>query len=228
MSHVKVVGLGGIGGWLATPLAQYLNYASPSSVLTLIDGDCFEQTNSPRQFFHRSGNKAIVIKERLAGAFPYVTFAAQAKYVTSDNIAGLIYNTDIVFVCVDNHATRKIISDHCENLPEVLVISGGNSDASFSAQVFMRKSGCNVTLPLANQFHPEILKPQDNHPEDLPCEQLAAAKPQVIFTNNTIAALMLNAYYAILQQGVAMYDDLYGDILDNCCVTVTRSKKTEI
>jgi len=220
--NIKVIGLGGIGSCLVPLLARFLNFNYSDAIVTLIDGDSFEESNAERQSFDRLGNKAEVTAESLGQTFPKLCFRSVPEFVTNDNLPALVYNEDIVFLCVDNHASRKLVSDHGENLADVSIFSGGNEFTDGNVQIFIRKEGANVTLPLANEFHPEIGNAADTHLPTAGCMQMQAAAPQQIFANNTAATIMLNAFYSHLQ-GKAMADEVYFDVLTGSCRPVYRS-----
>lgn len=211
--RVKVIGIGGIGGCLLPVLCKFLSYHEEKNVdMVLVDGDTYERKNAERQFFKKVGNKAEVTAERLRDDFPRVGFEFLFMYADEANIESIIREGDIVFLCVDNHATRKLVSDCCEELSDVVLISGGNGFTDGNIQVFVRKDGEDVTLPLTNDRHPEIAEPKDKHPNELSCEELMVSEPQLIIMNNAIAAAMLNCFYAYLQ-GKLNYTELYVDII---------------
>ncbi len=221
---IKVVGLGGIGTCLLQILDKFLEHAvslKDTIKVFLIDGDMYIEKNSARQFFASLGNKAHVCAESFNERSRRVVYEGIAEYVTSDNMYEFIREGDVVFLCVDNHATRKLVSDRAEELADVVVISGGNELVDGNVQIFTRKDSCNITLPLTNEFHPEIFHPQDLHPEDAGCEEAVEESPQIIITNNAVASAMLNAFYAHLQ-GLLHYDEVYVDILTNNSRQVVR------
>src|SRR5438874_13769719 len=66
---ITVIGLGGIGSWLAPILARYLEHRpGPRSRMTLIDGDVYEGPNGARQNFTGFGNKARKTAEEIGRA----------------------------------------------------------------------------------------------------------------------------------------------------------------
>lgn len=222
--NIKIIGLGGIGNCVVPILARFLNFDQPDATLTLIDGDVFVEHNQRRQHFDRLGNKAEVTKEWLEGLFPELCFRAEPEFVTRDNLPRLVYNGDIVFLCVDNHASRKMVSDHGENLSDVVILSGGNEVTHGNVQIFIRRNGENITPPLANELHPEIVKPADMHPLAAGCMQMLPETPQVIFANNTAATILLNAFYAYLQ-GAPMDGEIYFDILGGSVRPANRQQQ---
>ena len=222
--EIKVIGVGGIGCALLPHLCRYLNYGSPypgdgdggapgpRARVTLVDGDDFEERNAARQAFGAAGNKARVKAAELAREFEALSLRSVPEYIHEGNAASLIGEGDVVFLAVDNHRTRKVVSDHCHTLRSAVLISGGNDLTDGNVQVYERRDGRDVTLPLT-QFHPEIAEPRDRSPAEMSCEELArAGAPQLLFANLAVASAMLNAYYAWQQEALA-YGEVYLDIL---------------
>ena len=217
----KVVGIGGVGCSLLKTLPQFLAFRFSDAEVTLIDRDEFEPQNRDRQSDAISGNKAEVMAGILREQWPELWFGAASVFLTQENIVSLVREEDIVFLCVDNHATRKLASDRCQELGDVLLISGGNEYTDGNIQVFQKKAGENITPPLDNKFHPEILVPSDRNPGEAGCERLARSEPQLLITNNAVATAMLNAFYGFLE-GSLDYDEVYIDILTNNTRRVKR------
>ncbi len=82
---VKVIGAGGIGGALLLPLSRYLNFNGGPAVITVIDGDSFEEKNHQRQMFQGYGNKAEVTVNLLKSLFAKVDFRARGEYLTPES-----------------------------------------------------------------------------------------------------------------------------------------------
>jgi hypothetical protein len=90
-------------------------------------------------------------------------------------------------------------------------------------QIYVRQDGVDLT-PSLTRYHPEIAHPQDRNPAELSCEELmAAGAPQLLFANLTVAALMLNAFYA-WRQGTLDYSEVYLDIVKNLSRPVARAR----
>jgi len=206
--NVKIVGLGGVGGIVARYLCLFLANASRSAALTLIDGDTFEAGNASRAFFSCLGNKAAVVRDDLldsAGELP-LTLTAIEEYVRPENLDRLIGEGDCVLLCVDNHATRRLVSEHCASLDDVCLISGGNDgvgeDASGrpqrgtygNVQIHLRRGGRDES-PALTAHHPEIEHPADALPTDVSCTEAMLSMPQILFTNLATASAMLNAFF---------------------------------
>ena len=136
----------------------------------------------------------------------------------------------MIFSCVDNHATRKLLSERCEELDNITLISGGNEYTDGNIQVYVKRDGKELSLPIANRYHPEVANPADKNPGDTPaptrqpaqgCAAVVQASPQLVFTNNSIAAKMLECYYAVMM-GQLKYDEVYIDIVTGACRPVKR------
>lgn len=197
---VKVIGAGGIGCYLIEPLARYLSYSEKECEITVIDGDKYEERNRERQRFNCANtNKAQETVHQYKGDFPKIHFKAKPEYVTEDNVVVLIREHDVIMLCVDNHATRKIVSDRCSELDNVTLISGGNDYTDGNVICYLRRDGKDITRSLTD-LYPKIAKPEDKNPGDLTdaermgCQQEATQQPQLLFMNMAIASLMLNCF----------------------------------
>lgn len=214
---IKVIGAGGIGGHLIEPLARYLSYTEDNCEITVIDGDQFEDRNKERQRFTACENKAAHTVNQLKEQFPKIHFRAKGEYLTEDNVITSIREGDTVLMCVDNHATRKLVSDRCEELDNVTLISGGNDYTDGNVIVYRRENGKDVGKA-PTKLYSKIAKPEDKNPGKLTdaerqgCQQEARTNPQLLFTNLAIASHMLNCYYAV-EQGKANFEQVYVDIL---------------
>lgn len=216
--NIKVIGLGGIGSPVAQGLAQFLASTKAESALWLIDGDDFEERNRERVLFQSYDNKALTkAKELTAALDARVQVIPVPRYVTPWNARHVIEEGDIVFMCVDNHATRKVVNNRCRRLQEVVLFSGGNDgiedgkEGTFgNVQTYIRGEGRDLTNPLT-RWHPEIAKPADRRPDQQGCVEMSDAAPQLFFTNLAVASTMLAAFYAWLRSH-AVFEEVYLDI----------------
>lgn len=210
-----IIGLGGIGSNLAEPLCRLLAYSGKnhfSGSVVLIDGKAYRAYNAERQRAMSLANKAEVSKSWLLKTFPELSIEAKPVFVDEDNIFGLIFDSDIIFLGCDNHSTRKLMSDYVGTLDNALLISGGNELHDGNIQIFWRKDCKEITQPLIWR-HPEIMQPQDRNPSELSCDELAQkGEPQLLSVNLTVASLMLNAFTLYLLTGDIPYNELYFDI----------------
>jgi hypothetical protein len=213
-----VIGLGGIGVPVAQALVRFLTFARADTTIFLIDGDTFEERNRARVSFARGGNKALSVASELAACGDgHVAIVPVPKYVTPRNVRRLLDSGSIVMLAVDNHATRKCVSQRCARLSDVLLISGGNDavekdrDGTFgNVMIYERSRGRDLTPPLT-RFHPEIAQHIDKRPDQLGCAALAKTTPQLLFTNLAVASTMLGVFYAWLL-GRLEHDEVYLNI----------------
>ncbi len=223
---VKLIGLGGVGTAVARYAALFMASCGSEVRLVLIDGDSFEPSNASRMLFGDCGNKANVTCDELLPRFvdTRLTLLAVPEYVTDENLTRLVTEHDIVLLTVDNHATRKLVNDHCATLNDVCLISGGNDGVGRSAdgalrrgtygnvQVYLRVGGNDATPPLTYR-HPEIENPKDRHPTAISCTDLVASVPQVLFANLSVASAMLNTLWLHFCSALH-YHELAFDIAD--------------
>ncbi len=224
-ARVKIIGLGGIGCIVLEFLGRYLKSQRhiPGLRLVLIDGDTFEPANDQRMAFQTLGNKAEVkAAETLQALAPFDgSLVAVNQYVNAENIHGLIKSGDMVILTVDNHPTRRLVSEHCQTLKEVALFSGGNEGVApprergvyGNVQIYVRKNGRDITAPLT-RFHPEIAHATGDLPGGPNCGELALSTPQILFANLAVASALCNAFFAYVT-GNLRYQEAKLDILEN-------------
>lgn len=226
-STIKLIGVGGVGGIVARYGALFLASLDQDSRLVLIDGDRFEPGNTGRMVFTTYDNKAAAIREDLLRflARSKLTVTAVEEHIDESNMARLIGEEDTVILAVDNHATRKLVSDYCSALHNVCLISGGNDGVEKHAdgkqlrgtygncQIHVRRAGFDVTPSLC-EYHPEIREPVDHLPTEVNCIEAAAdSAPQILFANLQTATVILNAFWLYLCNALH-YPEVCFDIAD--------------
>ncbi len=208
MRNIIIIGLGGIGSHLAAPLNRYLISLGEEKAsefrIRFVDGDKYEGGNIGRQDFALiliGMKKAEAQAKIFAARFPDnpVMIEAIGEYIGESNVAEIIPEDSIVFSCVDNHTCRHIVSKHCQTLNNVLLISGGNDYFDGNVQGFCRKDGKSLNETIESR-HKEIATTQDGDRASMSCEELALLPSggQVIITNFTVAAIMLNLFFSYL------------------------------
>lgn len=209
---VTLIGVGGIGSHLAEWTARLLSYLPGGHQLTLVDRDTFEERNRERQAFTTPGNKARVVADRLTTEFPRIRVQAVSDYVTPETVGAYVIEDEVIVVSVDNHETRKVISDAAQKRRNVSIISGGNDLTHGSVQVYLRRDGHDAT-PSLTDGHPEIREPTDVAPYQLGCEARATSgEPQLFPTNIMVGAMMLAALWRLLTKPETMASHLRGDM----------------
>jgi hypothetical protein len=197
---IVVIGLGGIGTWLAPPLCRYLHDKRFGGDIVFADGDSFSELNLGRQDaeiadMHKP--KAQVMADRLQRSLPGLHLRALNQYVTSHNVADLIKDRSLVVTAVDNHPARAIVALHATALRDVCVLSAGNEKYDGNIHVFMRRGGKDDTIPLVER-HPEIAKSKAGDRATLGCDELIAlGQTQLITTNFLAAAALLVVFHGL-------------------------------
>jgi len=200
---IKVIGAGGIGLSLLPTLARFLNYERekfPQPDLHIIDGDSYEDKNRPRQAFTEIGNKATVTADSLRAEFPRIGIWDHPVFVDETNLIRHIREGDMVILCVDNHATRKMVAARVAQIQNCTVISGGNDLVDGNVIVHIRRDGRDITPSLCDpNYHDDIANSKDMHPGQSGqagfCQAQAQSTPQILIVNNMIASIMLQAFW---------------------------------
>jgi molybdopterin/thiamine biosynthesis adenylyltransferase len=222
---IKILGLGGVGSVLCEKISRFLNYSRDIRAnITLIDGDSYEAKNYQRQEFTILGNKSEIKGGDLEEKFPELELDFYPEYINQHNINQVIKTDDIVFLCVDNHKTRMITSNYCNNLNNITLISGGNEFTDGNVQIYVRKGGKDLTPDLC-AYHPEIANPVDKLPEEMSCEELANSDPQLYFTNVWVATIMCSAFYNVVIKNQIGTSEIYFDMKQMSMIAQSRALK---
>lgn len=130
-STVAVVGLGGLGGYVAEGLARM-----GVGRLVLIDGDVFEEHNLNRQLLGTEAvlgqPKALVAQQRVSEVNRAVEVIAHVATLTRQNVEALLQGTDVVVDALDRLPTRLVLQDGAQALGIPMV---HGSIAGFLGQV---------------------------------------------------------------------------------------------
>ena len=114
-STVAVVGLGGLGGYVAEALARM-----GVGQLILIDGDVFEEHNLNRQILSTEtglgAHKAEVAQQRVAEINGAVEVTGHATRLTQENLPRLLEGADLVVDGLDRLPTRLILQEGAQAL----------------------------------------------------------------------------------------------------------------
>jgi molybdopterin/thiamine biosynthesis adenylyltransferase len=114
-STVAVVGLGGLGGYVAEALARM-----GVGRLILIDGDVFEEHNLNRQILSTEAglgaHKAEVAQQRVAEINGAVEMIGHVTRLTPENLPRLLEGADLVVDGLDRLPTRLILQEGAQAL----------------------------------------------------------------------------------------------------------------
>lgn len=129
-ARVAVVGLGGVGSWLAEALAR-----SGVGHLRLFDADEVCVSNTNRQLPALDGgygsNKAVLMAERCRAIQPGIEVDARAEFVTAARIAEQLDGVDVIVDACDSFRVKvEMIAWARRNKRRILTVgsAGGRSD----------------------------------------------------------------------------------------------------
>lgn len=112
---VCIVGCGGLGGYIFELLLRI-----GVGRITVIDGDCFEESNLNRQLLSNENvighSKADEMYRHAQEVNRDVAVTAVSEFLTEENAESLLADHDIVIDAVDNIAARKIMGRVCGEL----------------------------------------------------------------------------------------------------------------
>jgi tRNA A37 threonylcarbamoyladenosine dehydratase len=124
-SHVCVIGIGGVGSWVAEALAR-----SGVGEITLIDQDDICETNINRQIHALDGtigqSKIAVMAERIRLINPECLVHEEHAFVNSENIPELIQGCfDYVVDAIDSVKDKAALIGFCKRFKIPIVSVGG-------------------------------------------------------------------------------------------------------
>jgi hypothetical protein len=180
--RITIIGCGQMAKCLIHPLLWHLDSLPDlDAEIRAVDGDEAKVSN------------LIVGAEGQVASVP--------EYLVQSNAGRIIVEGDVVLACTRNTATLNLISDHVQTLANVTVIAGGCVYLDGAVKFFVRRKGKSLTLPLANHYHPELLKPTDRNPGDLAVgETMPESPPKAVVNVNMVAAVMLAVLRRLLTE----------------------------
>src|SRR5690554_8134073 len=129
-SHVAVIGIGGVGSWVAEALAR-----SGIGEITLIDLDDVCVTNTNRQIHALSStigqSKVAVMAERIRDINPDCLVHEVEAFASRDNLEGLLHDDlDYVVDAIDSVKDKDAVIGWCKRRKVLVIIIGGVGGAS--------------------------------------------------------------------------------------------------
>jgi len=124
-AHLCVVGIGGVGSWVAEALAR-----TGVGTITLIDLDNVAESNVNRQIHALSDTlgkaKVDAMAERISGINPECKIYRIEDFVELDDIGRFLHvDYDFVFDCIDTYKTKAGLIAHCKRNKIKLITIGG-------------------------------------------------------------------------------------------------------
>ena len=125
-AHVCVVGVGGVGSWVAEALAR-----SAIGHITMIDLDNLAESNINRQIHALTDTigqaKVTALAERIAQINPYCRVTQIEDFITPDNLDEMVglRNYDYVIDAIDDVRAKTALIVYCRNNGIRLITIGG-------------------------------------------------------------------------------------------------------
>lgn len=148
-AHILVVGLGGVGGFVAEFLAR-----AGVGTLTLIDGDVVDETNINRQIIALQSTigkpKAEVLAQRLRDINPQIKLHLRNDFLEPDaahTLIGLQY--DFVADCIDSISPKIALIKACSEKKIPLISAMGAGGATDPSKVRIANITDTRDCPLA-------------------------------------------------------------------------------
>ena len=148
-AHVAVVGIGGVGSWVAEALAR-----SAVGEISLFDLDDVCISNTNRQIQALSGavgrSKVEVMAERIRAINPDCVVHAVADFVTRDNMADCItVQMDCVIDCIDSVPAKAALISWCKRRKIQIITTGGAGGQIDPTQIQVADLNKTFNDPLA-------------------------------------------------------------------------------
>lgn len=202
MTNITIVGLGGTGSYLSTPLIRYIRSQKIEvGRILFVDGDKYEEHNADRQEFMTGWageNKARYAHQKHSQLFPDMRdkFKFIDEYVNEDKIDEIFGENTVLFCCVDNYYFRKIADEHASKLVNCALISGGNDLLDGQVQIVQYTGGVNMTKATLCSRHSEIKNADSGDRSAMTCEELASLPSggQIVVANMMSATLMIGYF----------------------------------
>ncbi len=162
-AHVLVVGVGGVGSWVAEALAR-----SGIGHLTLVDWDdiCFSNTN--RQIHAMTGTagraKVDILAERIRLINPGCQVNAIREFYTEKNADALV-TADLSYVvdAIDRKGAKIHLITHCRQLGVPVIVSGGAGGRVDPSQIRTADLRDSYNDPLLAQIRKQLRRNLDMH-----------------------------------------------------------------
>ncbi|UDG82010.1 tRNA cyclic N6-threonylcarbamoyladenosine(37) synthase TcdA [Candidatus Vallotia cooleyia] len=156
--HVAVIGIGGVGSWVAEALAR-----SAVGYLTLIDLDNISESNTNRQIHALNGNygkpKVAAMAERIAEIHPQCVVTQVEDFVGFDNLdtrLGDRYN--YIVDAIDSVRTKAALIAWCVQKRIPLVTVGGAGGQLDPTRIRINDLAHTIQDPLLSKVRVQLRK----------------------------------------------------------------------
>ncbi|MBY4684099.1 tRNA threonylcarbamoyladenosine dehydratase [Burkholderia contaminans] len=157
-AHVAVIGIGGVGSWVAEALAR-----NAVGTLTLIDLDNVAESNTNRQIHALDGNygkpKVDAMAERIALIDPACRVNRIEDFVEPDNFDALLGGGfDYVIDAIDSVRTKVALIAWCVAKRQPLVVVGGAGGQLDPTRIRIDDLALTIQDPLLSKVRAQLRK----------------------------------------------------------------------
>ena len=157
-AHFVVVGLGGVGTWVAEALAR-----SGIGALTLIELDevCVSNTNRQSHALsdHVGMSKNQVISNRLRAINPELELHSIEDFLTLKNIPNIIDNRHhVVIDAIDSTSVKAGLASYCSALKIRLIIIGSSGGKRDPQKVTVSDLGRTISDPMLVKVRTQLYR----------------------------------------------------------------------
>lgn len=157
-SHVLIVGLGGVGAYAAEQLCR-----SGIGKMTIIDGDCINETNRNRQLLGLKSlegkGKAEMMGQRLFDINPDLQLTVLSEYIRDERMQEVLSSSpfDYVVDCIDTISPKLFLMLHSLQLQIPIVSSMGSGGKMDPMKIrigdISETFGCPLARVLRKRLH---------------------------------------------------------------------------
>jgi tRNA A37 threonylcarbamoyladenosine dehydratase len=164
-AHVCIVGVGGVGSWVAESMAR-----SAIGRITLIDLDNIAESNTNRQV-HALGAeygkaKVTAMAERIRAINPGCEVIEVEDFVTAENLEDMLgRGYDFVVDAIDNARVKAAMINWCKRRKIKMITSGGAGGRVDPARIEMGDLARSVQDPLLSRVR-MLLRREYGFPKD--------------------------------------------------------------
>lgn len=147
-AHIAIIGLGGIGSWVAEALAR-----TGIGALTLIELDDICITNTNRQLHtlhHTIGQqKNATLCKRLKNINPSIILNSHEDFLTKNNISQYITSSHhVVIDAIDSSAVKAALAAHCSWHKQRLIMAGSSGGKTNPTNITVSDLSQTVADPM--------------------------------------------------------------------------------
>lgn len=164
-AHVCIVGVGGVGSWVAESMAR-----SAIGRITLIDLDNIAESNTNRQVHALGGEygkaKVTAMAERIHAINPGCEVIEIEDFVTAENLEEMLgRGYDFVVDAIDNARVKAAMINWCKRRKIKMITSGGAGGRMDPARIEMGDLARSVQDPLLSRVR-MLLRREYGFPKD--------------------------------------------------------------